>query len=283
MSRERRRLEDALGASRDRDDAAHTLFADAERADPGVSDDDTTRLARRAQGGDPAARELLIEKLLPLVSSLARGYRTEGLEPVDLMQDGIVGLLRALDRFDPERGVPFPAFATWWIKQSLQDARSDFIRPFRLPPKALRQLSQLKSEHQRIYQAEQRSAGVAELAVRTEINLEQANALVAADAHVRSLDEPFGHDGEIGSMGDLIEDPLSAGVYEDVIDTVASEQLRDVLSRLTEREREIVRARFGFDGPPEKLIDIGERLGLSAERVRQIEDHALAKLRRGAG
>ncbi|HXK13778.1 MAG TPA: RNA polymerase sigma factor RpoD/SigA [Gaiellaceae bacterium] len=241
-----------------------------------------TRLACQAQAGDLAACELLIEKLLPLISSVARGYRTEGLEPSDLMQEGIVGLLRALDRFDPERGVPFPAFATWWIKQSLQDARSDFIRPFRLPPKALRQLSQLKSEHQRIYQAEQRSAGVAELAARTEITVDQANALVAADARVRSLDEPFGHAGEIGSMGDLIEDPLSAGAYEEVIDNVASEQLRDVLSRLTEREREIVRARFGFDGRAERLVDIGERLGLSAERIRQIEDRALAKLRRAA-
>ena len=282
MSGERRKLEDALSANRDRDEAVRGLFAEADRSDPATSDRDMTRLACQAQAGDLAACELLIEKLLPLISSVARGYRTEGLEPSDLMQEGIVGLLRALDRFDPERGVPFPAFATWWIKQSLQDARSDFIRPFRLPPKALRQLSQLKSEHQRIYQAEQRSAGVAELAARTEITVDQANALVAADARVRSLDEPFGHAGEIGSMGDLIEDPLSAGAYEEVIDNVASEQLRDVLSRLTEREREIVRARFGFDGRAERLVDIGERLGLSAERIRQIEDRALAKLRRAA-
>jgi len=282
VSGERRKLEDALSANRDRDEAVRGLFAEADRSDPATSDGDMTRLACQAQAGDLAACELLIEKLLPLISSVARGYRTEGLEPSDLMQEGIVGLLRALDRFDPERGVPFPAFATWWIKQSLQDARSDFIRPFRLPPKALRQLSQLKSEHQRIYQAEQRSAGVAELAARTEITVDQANALVAADARVRSLDEPFGHAGEIGSMGDLIEDPLSAGAYEEVIDNVASEQLRDVLSRLTEREREIVRARFGFDGRAERLVDIGERLGLSAERIRQIEDRALAKLRRAA-
>src|SRR5205823_3833896 len=150
--------------------------------------------------------------------STARRYQTEGLEQADLLQEGIVGLLRALQRFDPGRGVPFAAFATWWIRQSLQEARSDFVRPFRLPPKALRQLSQLKSEHQRIYQAEQRSANVAELADRTSIDLDQARALAAADARVRSLDEPVDSDeGDIGSLGDLVEDPLSAEAYEEVI------------------------------------------------------------------
>ena len=240
----------------------------------------TPDLVRRAQAGDVAAREQLIDNLLPLVSALARRYRTEGLEQTDLIQEGIVGLLRALERYDPQHGVPFAAFATWWIRQGLQDARSDFIRPFRLPPKALRQLSQLKSEHQRIYQSSGRSAGIAELAERTSIDLDQARALTAADARVRSLDQVvLGDGGEVGSLGDLLEDPLSAAAYEEVIDSVAGEQLRALLSRLTDRERDVVRARFGFDAEPEKLVEIGERLGVSAERVRQIEDRALAKLR----
>jgi RNA polymerase sigma factor (sigma-70 family) len=249
-------------------------------ADLPQQDPEVEALARRAQGGDKLAREELIGKLLPLVAAAARRYRTEGLDQTDLIQEGIVGVLRALERFDPERGVPFQAFALWWIRQSLQSARSDFVRPFRLPPKALRQLSRLKSEHQRIYQAEQRSAAVAELAGRTSIDVDQALALAVADARVRSLDEPLAvEEGEVGSLGDLLEDPLSAEAYEAVIDAVAGTQLRALLSRLTEREREIVGARFGFDGPQEKLVDIGERLGVSAERVRQIEERALAKLR----
>jgi len=248
-----------------------------------AADAETPDLVLRAQSGDTAAREQLIGNLLPLVSALARRFRTEGLDQTDLIQEGIVGLLRALERYDPQRGVPFAAYATWWIRQSLQDARSDFIRPFRLPPKALRQLSQLKSEHQRIYQHEQRSAGVAELAERTSIDLDQARALAAADARVRSLDEPVaGSEADLGALGDLLEDPLSAEAYEQVIDAVAGEQLRALLSRLTEREREVVRARFGFDGDAEKLVEIGERLGVSAERVRQIEERALAKLRQAA-
>jgi RNA polymerase sigma factor (sigma-70 family) len=246
-------------------------------------DTDARDLVRRAQAGDTRAREQLIGRLLPLVSSLARRFRTEGLDQTDLIQEGIVGLLRALERYDPGRGVPFAAYATWWIRQSLQDARSDFIRPFRLPPKALRQLSQLKSEHQRIYQAEGRSADIAELAERTKVELDQARALAAADARVRSLDEPVdGGEGEIGALGDLLDDPLSADAYEQVVEAVAGEQLRALLSRLTDRERDVVRARFGFDAEPLRLVEIGEQMGVSAERVRQIEDRALAKLRRMA-
>jgi RNA polymerase sigma factor (sigma-70 family) len=264
------------------DAAARELWNEAERSQAAAGDE-ADALARRAQAGNEAAREELIRRLLPLVHATARRYRTEGLEQADLLQEGIVGLLRALQRFDPERGVPFAAFATWWIRQSLQEARSDFMRPLRLPPKALRQLSQLKSEHQRIYEDERRSALVGELAERTNIELEQAEALMVADARERSLDEPIGSmDAELGTLGDLLEDPLSATAYEDVVDAVAGEQLRALLSRLTDREREVVRARFGFDAPAEKLSEVGERLGLSAERVRQIEERALAKLRSAA-
>jgi RNA polymerase primary sigma factor len=264
------------------DAAARELWNEAERSQA-VAGDEADALARRAQAGNEAAREELIRRLLPLVHATARRYRTEGLEQADLLQEGIVGLLRALQRFDPERGVPFAAFATWWIRQSLQEARSDFMRPLRLPPKALRQLSQLKSEHQRIYEDERRSALVGELAERTNIELEQAEALMVADARERSLDEPIGSmDAELGTLGDLLEDPLSAAAYEDVVDAVAGDQLRALLSRLTDREREVVRARFGFDAPAEKLSEVGERLGLSAERVRQIEERALSKLRGAA-
>jgi RNA polymerase sigma factor (sigma-70 family) len=264
------------------DAAAEKLWREAESSHA-ASGDEADALARRAQAGDDAAREELIQRLLPLVHATAHRYHTEGLEPSDLLQEGIVGLLRALQRYDPARGVPFAAFATWWIRQSLQEARSDFMRPLRLPPKALRQLSQLKSEHQRIYRGERRSARIGELADRTNIELGQAEALLAADARPRSLDDPIENsEGELGTMGDLLEDPLSATAYEDVVDAVAGAQLRALLSRLTEREREVVQARFGFDVPAEKLSEVGERLGLSAERVRQIEERALAKLRSAA-
>lgn len=277
MESERTKLERALAGDRAADVREAVGWGDA---DASFADEQARMLIERARVGDEGAREQLIEKLLPLVGSYARRFPTEGLDHTDLLQEGIVGLLRALERYDPGRGVPFPAFATWWIRRSLQDARSDFIRPFRLPPKALQQLARLKTEHQRIYQAEQRSAGLAELANRTRIDVEQAAALAAADARVRSLDETIdGSEGELGSLGDLLADPLSAASYEEVIDSVAGQQLYALLSRLTDRERDVVRARFGFDGEAERLADIAQRLGLSAERVRQIEERALAKLR----
>jgi len=238
------------------------------------------QLVARARAGDAAATEAVIRALLPLVVAAARRMPTEGLDHEDLVQEGLVGVLRALRRFEADHGVPFAAYASWWVRQALQEARSDFVRPLRLPPKALRQLAQLKSEHQRIYRDEQRSASVHELAERTGIAADQAEALVVADAPGRRVEEPVvGIEGEFGTLGDLLEDPVSAAAYEDVLDSVAGEQLRALLSRLTEREREIVRARFGFDGEPERLVDIAERLGISAERVRQLEERALAKLR----
>jgi RNA polymerase primary sigma factor len=278
MAVERDALQDELEGRRDA--PAQALLARAEAA-PSEAPGDAADLVLRARAGDAAARERLIERFLPYVSALARSHRAEGLEHVDLVQEGCAGLLRALSRFEPERGVPFAAYATWWIRQSLQEARSDYMRPLRLPPKALRQLARLKSEHRRVYAEERREPGSRELAERTEIALEQVEALLASDRAPRSLDEPVaGTEGEVGSLGVLLADPLSADAYEEVLDAIAGEQLRSLLGRLTDREREVVNARFGFDRPPEKLAEVGERLGLSGERVRQIEQRALVKLRR---
>lgn len=241
-----------------------------------------TPLVARAQAGDPAAREELLERFLPLVLSTARAFRADGLELADLVQEGCVGLLRALARYDRSRGVPFVAYARWWVRQGLQELRSDFLRPLRLPPKALRQLARLKSEHDRLYADERREPTLAELAERTGIDREHAAALVRADARPRSLDEPVqGVEGFVGTLGDLLEDPVSAEEYERVLDSIAGAELRSLLGRLSDREREILQARFGLAGKrKEHLAEIGERLGLSTERVRQLEERALAKLRR---
>ena len=250
-------------------------------AGPGETDE-IPDIVRRAQARDPRAREELITRYLPFISSLARQYRVERLEHVDLVQEGCVGLLRALARYDAARGVPFTAYAVWWVRQALQEARSDFIRPLRLPPKALRDLARLKSEHERVYAHERREPTTRELAARMEMELPHAEALLAADASTRSLEEPVaGTEGELGQLGDLLADPVSADAYEEILDAITGQELRALLGRLTDRERDIVNARFGFDRPAEKLVEVGERLGLSAERVRQLEERALSKLRRG--
>jgi RNA polymerase sigma factor (sigma-70 family) len=266
-------------AQSEEDARARSLLA---AADAGVEapPSELEPLAARAKDGDVRAREELIERMLPTISSLARSFRTEGLDHADLVQEGIVGLLRALTRYEPARGTPFRAWAAWWIRQALQEAHSDFVRPLRLPPAALRQLAQLKAEHERIYASERRDANVEELASRVQVERGQADALLRADQRPRSLDEPVeGAEGELGSLGALLADPLSTDAFEEVLDAVAGEQLRALLARLTEREREIVDARFGFGRPSERLVEIGDRLGISAERVRQLEERALAKLR----
>jgi RNA polymerase primary sigma factor len=260
------------------------LAARGRRAAGSDSTPEVDSLAVRAQAGDTRACEELIQRLLPTISHLARSYRTEGLDSADLVQEGIVGLLRALHRYDAERGTPFRAWATWWIRKALQETRSDFVRPLRLPPAALRQLARLKAEHERIYASERRDAGLDELASRMSIERSQVEALLRADRRPRSLDEPVvGTEGEVGTVGSLLDDPLSGDAYEEVLEAVASEQLRALLSRLTEREREIIDARFGFGRERERLAEIGERLGVSAERVRQVEARALAKLRQRGG
>lgn len=242
-------------------------------------------LVLAARGGDPLAREALIDQFMPLIVSLARSYRVQDLEFADLVQEGCVGLLRALARFDPDRGTPFGAHAAWWIRQSLQELRSDFMRPLRLPPQALRQLSQLKSEHMRRYAADGREPSLDDLADTTGIDRAQVDALVRADAAVRSLSEPIeSGEGAVGVLGDVLDDPVSADAYEDVLDHVAAAQLHSLLSRLSDRELAVLSARFGLDGGgSQRLVDVGQRLGISVERVRQLEQRALAKLRQSAG
>lgn len=256
----------------------------AEVGEPTPAEPASAELVRRAASGDVAAREEVIERFLPLILALARRYRVDGLDLADLVQEGCVGLLRALARFDPDVGAPFGAYATWWIRQALQEARSDFVRPYRIPPKALRQLARLKSEHDMIYASESRSPTIAELAGRAGLNVRQAEALIRADVQVRSLSEPLEDvDGHIGVLGDLLEDPLSAAAFEEALDAIEGERLRMLVGRLSDREREILAARLGLDGAEvEPLAEIGERYGVSAERVRQLEQRALAKLRQGA-
>ncbi len=233
-------------------------------------------LVAAAQAGDRAARAALVEACLPLVGGVARTYRTGHVRREELLQEGVVGVLRALERFDPARGVPFWGYATWWVRQAMQQLVAELTRPVVLSDRALRHLSRLKQAHGEAVRETGREPGRAELAGRARLSLDQVDDLLATAAPAQSLDEPVaGREDGVGTFGDLLVDPLAEAAYEDVLAAIEAEEVRTLLSGLSQRERHVLHARYEDD---RSLREVGETLGLSGERVRQIERRALAKL-----
>lgn len=242
------------------------------------------RLVREAVAGDPRARAELVEAFLPLIGSVARNYRASAqITRIELMQEGVVGLLRALERYDPELGTPFWAYAAWWVRQAMQQLVAELTRPVVLSDHALRQLARLKEAHRDLKQAAGEEPTLNQLAERTGLGSDQLANLIMVDRPPRAVDEPLhSEEGAIGTFGELIVDPLAEDEYERVVSHVAAGQLRDLLSGLSDRERAVLRARFGLGGETQNLRQIAETLGVSAERVRQLENRALGKLRAAA-
>ena len=236
-------------------------------------------LVRAAKSGDPSARARLVDAFMPLISASARTYRSTHVHRVELLQEGVVGLLRALERFDPDRGIPFWGYATWWVRQAMQQLVSELTRPVVLSDRALRHLARLKEAHHDALQRSGRQPSRAELAERSGLSLDHVDALLATERAPRSLQEPVsGEEGEIGTFGELLVDPLAEDEYEHVLSAVEVDELRALLAGLSDRERQVLRMRYGVEGEELSLRDVGDRLGLSGERVRQIERRALAKL-----
>lgn len=243
------------------------------------------RLIEAAQAGDRRAREELVEAFLPLIAGVARVYRgSEAITRLELMQEGVVGLLRALERYDPALGVPFWGYAGWWVRQAMQQLVAELTRPIVLSDRALRHLSQLKRAHGEYVAEHRREPTGNELAERTGLSHAQVGEMLALERMPHSMEEPVhGAEGEVGAFGELLVDPLATDAYEQLLDHSEIEQIRALLGSLNDRERMILRARYGLDGPEQSLRDVGERIGVSAERVRQIEQRALGKLRSAAG
>ena len=248
---------------------------------PGVE----RELVAAAQRGDLHARGRLVEAYLPRIASIARTYRsTSSIGRLDLMQEGVVGLLRALERYEPERGTPFWAYASWWVRQAMQQLVAELTGPMVLSDRALRQLARLKDAHTAHVRAHGREPSSRELAERTGLAEDHVDNLMAADRPPRAVEEPVpGDEAEVGTFGELIVDPLAADEYERVLAQIEAAEVRSLLSGLSDRERGILRSRYGLEGREQSLREVAAELGLSAERVRQLERRALGKLRAAAG
>jgi RNA polymerase primary sigma factor len=212
-------------------------------------------LVAAAQAGERGAREALIDAVGPLIGSVARTYR--GCSPVsreELMQAGVVGVLRALDRFEPERETPFWAYASWWVRQAMQQLVSERGRPVVLPDRALRQLARIKDAEGEHLERCGREPSCAELAARAGLRREQVEQLIATERGPRALGQLLsGNDDGAATVGDRLADPVAEDAYERIPAQVDSDRLRGLLLALDAREYTIGKARFGLHGPERTL------------------------------
>jgi len=246
---------------------------------PLLSREEEQVLSARVRVGDAQAKQRMVEANLRLVVQIARRYLHRGLPLPDLIEEGNLGLIRAVEKFDPDRGTRFSTYATWWIRQAVVRALANQARTIRLPVHVEMLLARYMREHRRLTQVLGRPPGTAELAAALGISEQEVEELEEVRQQPVSLDTPVGGERH-STLGDMIADRTA-----DPADSFASlfrdrSELVSVLDDLAANERTVLRRRFGLEGdPPETLEAIGQRLKLSRERVRQIESAGIRKLR----
>jgi RNA polymerase primary sigma factor len=272
--RERRKKEESVI------DDSHQLFMQEVTQESLLSQAEERELAQRIKQGDPEARDHLVIANERLVVSIAQKYRNRGLSLQDLVQEGTIGLLRAVEKFDPDRGFKFSTYATWWIRQAITRALADSGDIIRKPVHMVESINKYK----RVYNELQQKRGVPptpeEVAMEMGIAKDKVEEIREISQKIMSLEVPMGEDEE-STLLDYIEDKSILTPEE----ALEREMLREDLERLmrdvlTEREREVMRMRYGFvDGIPKTLEEVGKAFNVTRERIRQIESKALSKLR----
>jgi RNA polymerase primary sigma factor len=257
-------------------DSLQLFLADVGRHKLLTASEEVT-LAKSIERGDLLAKRRMIESNLRLVVSIAKGYRGLGVPFLDLIQEGTLGLNRAVEKFDWRRGFKFSTYATWWIRQSVQRAVANHARTIRVPVHVVERQQKLSRAARRLEVKLGREATKEELAEATGLPMQHVDeALGAAQASV-SLNQTVGADDE-GELGDLFADREAADPFDEAEESLRRQGVRKALDALPERERRILELRFGFEGEPWTLEAIGHELDLTRERVRQLEAQALARL-----
>jgi RNA polymerase primary sigma factor len=245
-----------------------------------LTHDEEMNLGRRSREGDEMARSELIEKNLRLVIPVAKKYRGMGLSFGDLIQEGNIGLMRAVDKFDPEKGFRFSTYATWWIRQAVQRAVADKGRTIRVPVHMGEKMRKMARTYNELSTELERESTDEEVAERLGWDVDLVKDVKSAIPDATSLNQPLSSDEGSSELGDVVEDERESGAVGEVVRELEARRLMESVARLPERRRRVLVRRYGLDGEkPATLADLGEELEVSRERVRQLQREAEQALR----